>query len=382
MATIEACETKAGKRYRVRYRTPDRRQTDKRGFKTKRDAEAFAATVEVEKLTGSYVSPSAGRITFGEVAEQWIAGKVNLSASTASRYRSALDVHILPEFETKPIADLTRERLRKWVSKMVETSSAATVRKNVGVLSQILDQAVQDSRLVSNPAAGLDLPKLEHEERRYLTVHQVDLLAKAADKNALFVYVLAYCGLRFGEAAALTVADVNLERRRLRIHRSATVVDSKIVVSSTKSNQARDVPVPGFVVDLLRERVKGRSPDALVFPDTRGGHLRAGNVRRRWWDKAVKATAVPEGLTPHELRHTAASLAITAGANIKTLQRMLGHSSAALTLDRYGHLFDDDLGMIADRLHDLARSGSRSQGSSDKCGQDVGTNEKEPPSQT
>ncbi|MBM4640922.1 tyrosine-type recombinase/integrase [Rhodococcus hoagii] len=175
------------------------------------------------------------------MAELWIAGKVNLSASTASRYRSALDVHILPEFETKPIADLTRERLRKWVSKMVENSSAATVRKNVGVLSQILDQAVQDSRLVSNPAAGLDLPKLEHEERRYLTVHQVDLLAKAADKNALFVYVLAYCGLRFGEAAALTIADVNLERRRLHIHRSATVVDSKIVVSSTKSNQARDV---------------------------------------------------------------------------------------------------------------------------------------------
>ncbi|MBM4653883.1 tyrosine-type recombinase/integrase [Rhodococcus hoagii] len=134
---------------------------------------------------------------------------------------------------------------------------------------------------MSNPAAGLDLPKLEHEERRYLTVHQVDLLAKAADKNALFVYVLAYCGLRFGEAAALTIADVNLERRRLHIHRSATVVDSKIVVSSTKSNQARDVPVPGFVVDLLRERVKGCSPDALVFADTRSGYLRAGNVRRR-----------------------------------------------------------------------------------------------------
>lgn len=378
MATIESYETKAGKRYRVRYRTPDRRQTDERGFKTKQDAEAFAATVEVEKLTGSYVSPSAGRITLGEVAELWIAGKVNLSASTASRYRSALDVRILPTFRTKPIADLTRERLRRWVSEMSATSSAATVRKNVGVLSQILDQAVQDSRLVSNPASGLDLPKLEHEGGRYLTVHQVDLLAKAADRNALFVYVLAYCGLRFGEAAALTVADVNLERRRLRIHRSATVVDSKIVVSTTKSNQARDVPVPGFVVDLLRMRVKNCSPDALVFPDTRGGYLRAGNVRRRWWDKAVKTTAVPEGHAARAAAH--GGVAGDPGANIKTLQRMLGHSSAALTLDRYGHLFDDDLGMIADRLHDLARPGSDSQDSSGECGQNVGTNEKEPPS--
>ncbi|MGO4202955.1 tyrosine-type recombinase/integrase [Rhodococcus sp. TAF43] len=148
---------------------------------------------------------------------------------------------------------------------------------------------------------------------------------------------------------------------------------------STKSNQARDVPVPGFVVDLLRERVESCSPDALVFPDSRGGYLRAGNVRRRWWDKAVKATAVPEGLTPHELRHTAASLVITAGANIKTLQRMLGHSSAALTLDRYGHLFDD-LGMIAKRLHNLARPGSESSDSSAECAQNVPSNEKEPPS--
>lgn len=355
MATIEPYETAAGRRYRVRYRTPDRRQTDKRGFKTKRDAEAFAATVEVQKLTGSYIAPSAGRITFGEVAEEWISAKVNLSKSTTARYRSALDVHILPSFMSVPIADVTRERLRRWVARMSETSSAATVQKNVSVVSQILAQAVTDSRILANPAVGLDLPRIDHEERRYLTAQQVSLLANAAEKNALFVYVLAYCGLRFGEAAALTALDVNLDRSRLRVHRSATVVDSKIVVSTTKSNQARDVPVPGFLLEMLSKRIEGRPDDGLVFPDSRGGYLRSNNVRRRWWDKAVKASAVPQGLTPHELRHTAASLAITAGANIKTLQRILGHTSAALTLDRYGHLFDDDLGMVAECLDNLAR---------------------------
>ncbi|MCD2117782.1 site-specific integrase [Rhodococcus pyridinivorans] len=238
---------------------------------------------------------------------------------------------------------------------MTATSSAATVRKNVSVVSQILDQAVTDSRIVTSPATGLDPPRIHHEERRYLTAEQVSQLAKAAGENALFVYVLAYCGLRFGEAAALTVSDVNFERRRMRIHRSVTVVDSRIVVSGTKSNQARDVPVPGFLLAMLHDRLKGMPEDALVFPASRGGYLRANNVRRRWWDKAVKASGVPEGLTPHELRHTAASLAITAGANIKTLQRMLGHASAALTLDRYGHLFDDDLGMVAESLDKLAR---------------------------
>ncbi|MDV2477848.1 site-specific integrase [Rhodococcus zopfii] len=222
-------------------------------------------------------------------------------------------------------------------------------------MSQILDQAVEDSRIVSNPAAGLDLPRIDHEERRYLTPHQVDILAKAAEHHAVLVYTLAYCGLRFGEAAALTVADVNLDRDRLRIHRSATVVDGKIVVSSTKSNKGRDVPLPQFLADMLAEHIGHHAADALVFPDSRGGHMRSNNVRRRWWDRAVKASGVPEGLTPHELRHTAASLAISAGASIKAVQRMLGHSSAALTLDRYGHLFDDDLGMVAQRLHNLAR---------------------------
>ncbi|MEE2035237.1 tyrosine-type recombinase/integrase [Rhodococcus chondri] len=239
---------------------------------------------------------------------------------------------------------------------MSEKLSASTTRTNVLVLSQVLDQAVQDSRIVSNPWDGLDLPKLEHKDRRYLSFEQVDLLAEAAGNNSVLVYVLAYCGLRFGEAAALTIADVNLERR-LRIHRSATVVNSKIVVSSPKANQARDVPLPRFLADLLEERIEGKAPADLLFPDPRGGHMRVGNVRRRWCDAAVKESGVPEGLTLHELRHTAASLAITVGANIKTLQRMLGHASAALTLDRYGHLFDDDLGMVADQLDKLARPG-------------------------
>lgn len=355
MATVSSYETGAGKRWEVRYRTPERRTTRKRGFTSKRQAQDFAATVEVEKITGSYVAPSAGRISFGDVAEKWIASKVNLSESTAARYRSALDVHLLPRFKTTPLADVTRERLRIWVADMAENRSASTTRTNVMVMSQILDQAVQDSRIVSNPCDGLDLPKLEHQERRYLTFEQVDLLAKAAGDHGLLVYVLGYCGLRFGEAAALTVSDVNVGRARLRIHRSATVVNSKIVVSSTKSNKGRDVPVPRFLVDMLTEHIDGKSAAELLFPDSRGGYMRAGNVRRRWWDAAVKESGVHEGLTLHEMRHTAASLAITAGANIKTLQRMLGHASAALTLDRYGHLFDDDLGMVADQLDKLAR---------------------------
>jgi integrase len=89
-----------------------------------------------------------------------------------------------------------------------------------------------------------------------------------------------------------------------------------------------------------------RADDELLFPSRRGGYLSVGEVR--WvFDPAAKAVSV-DGLTPHELRHTCASLAIAAGANVKVLQTVLGRKTATLTLDRYGHLFPDDLGRIAD----------------------------------
>jgi integrase len=81
--------------------------------------------------------------------------------------------------------------------------------------------------------------------------------------------------------------------------------------------------------------------------------LRVGNFQRRVFDAAAREADL-EGLTPHELRHTAASLAVSAGANVKAVQRLLGHASAAMTLEVYSGLFDDDLDAVADRLDQAA----------------------------
>ena len=89
--------------------------------------------------------------------------------------------------------------------------------------------------------------------------------------------------------------------------------------------------------------------------------MRVDNVRRRWWGRAVRDSGMPTGLSPHELRHSAASMAITAGASIKVVQKMLGHKSATLTLDRYGHLYQDELQNVADRLDSLHASAERAQ---------------------
>jgi integrase len=109
------------------------------------------------------------------------------------------------------------------------------------------------------------------------------------------------------------------------------------------------VPIPKFLADELDALKAGKGPKDLLFTGDRGGVLRNGNFRRDVFDHAAREAGL-DGLTPHELRHTAASLAVSAGANVKAVQRMLGHASAAMTLDVYAGLFDDDLDGLADRM--------------------------------
>jgi integrase len=165
----------------------------------------------------------------------------------------------------------------------------------------------------------------------------------------VLVLVLAFWGLRWGEVAALKVGRLDLLRRRLTVAETLSEVGGKLVWCTPKSHAARSVPIPKFVVDQLGRVTTKLSPDDLVFTTWRGKPLRNLNFRRDVFDPAARDAGL-EGLTPHELRHTAASLMVSAGANVKAVQRALGHKSAAMTLDVYSGLFDDDLDGVAARL--------------------------------
>jgi integrase len=228
------------------------------------------------------------------------------------------------------------------------------------VLAGILDVAVRDGRIRANPARGLsNLPRHEWTpRRRYLTHEQVFRLAAAVrdEVRQTLILTLAYTGIRWGEAVALTVSDVDLSRRRLWIYRTATEVEGHIHIGAPKSWQARSVPFPEFLAPRLAARIWGRDGIALLFPAASGGFLpRPDTALRRpsWWNNALRDAGL-DHLTPHALKHTAASLAVSAGANVKALQRMLGHKSAAMTLDTYADLFEDDLNAVAERLHERA----------------------------
>jgi integrase len=153
---------------------------------------------------------------------------------------------------------------------------------------------------------------------------------------------------------ALTVAQCDLLRSRLIVDRSLVDINGVLSLGTTKSGRRREVPVSRFLRDDLAVQLAGKDPGDIVFAAPRGGYLRNANFRRGSFDRAALAAGL-DGLVPHELRHTAASLSIRSGANIKVVQTMMGHASATMTWDLYGHLYDDDLDSVAERL-DSART--------------------------
>ncbi|WP_378144790.1 tyrosine-type recombinase/integrase [Cnuibacter sp. UC19_7] len=359
MATISSYQTAAGKRYRVRYRTPDHRQTDKRGFKSKKDAELFAASIEIKKATGEFIDAAAGRVTMTALGADWIATQSHLKPSSFRPVEIAWRLHVEPRWGSRRVGDIRHSEVQTWVSELTSAGkSATTVLLSYGVLASILDVAVRDRRLPSNPARNVKLPRKLKREHRYLTHAQVIALADNAGDRRALVLLLAYTGLRWGEAIGLRVKDVDLVRRRVTVSENAVEVDGQIIVGTPKTHKRRQVPFPRFMVGLLREAIKGKGRDALVFSDAYGFHLRRTRVSTgsRSWFKTALEHAGLEPMTLHDLRHTAASLSIASGANVKAVQRMLGHASAAMTLDTYADLFDDDLDVLAARLDEAAAS--------------------------
>ena len=168
--------------------------------------------------------------------------------------------------------------------------------------------------------------------------------------------------------AALRVRDIDLGRGRIRVERSASKVNSKTIIGTTKTHASRSVAVSSSVLKLLAPAMVGKSPDELLWSRPDGQPMRPPTTTH-WFSAAVKRCQAADKefprVTVHELRHTAASLMIASGANVKTVQAQLGHKSATMTLDQYGHLFPDDLDDVADKMDNLVS----------ECAQNVPTKE-------
>ena len=237
------------------------------------------------------------------------------------------------------LGDVAHGDIQTWVAQLASKQSPAQrVRKAHRVLSLILAHAVNDGRLARNPARAVNLPRVVRAERHYLTHLQVAWLADACatppdvskhrrlderenPSARLIVFFLAYTGVRWGELAALKVGRLDLRRRRALIAESVTEVASELVWGTPKGHARREVSLPEFLVAELADHVQGKGPDDLVFSGSRGAGVLRGKVFRRSCFNAAAAEIGMTGSSPHELRHTAASLAIAAGADVKSFSR-------------------------------------------------------------
>lgn len=366
MASIQKVTTAGDAvRWRVRFRTPDGSSREK-WFPRRVDAEQWLTSMEHSKLIGGFADPKLGRRTFGEWWGAWRSTRVDLRPSTVARDDAYYRNHIQARFSRVQLARIDRTMLREWVAELSASGLApATVHKCAQLMNGAL-RAAQDERLIAaNPADRLPLPKVEAEPMLFCTPEQVATLAESIDdRYRVWVYTAAYSGLRVGELAGLRREQVDLMRRRIDVVRTATEVRGTIFEGPPKTRAGRrSVPIPAPVIDLLAGHCADSGPDDLVFTAPGGGHLRANAFRRRFFIPAAVAAGLGAierregadrasygGLRIHDLRHTAVTFWIAAGASVKEVATWAGHSSVATVLDRYGHLLPGQEDRVTEAL--------------------------------
>jgi len=349
------------KPWRVRYRDPMGRERS-RSFARKADADRFLATVQADLIRGDWTDPRLSKITIQEWAERWLRTKSHLKPKTLAGYRSNLHAHVLPAFGRYQLRHVDRMAVEEWMADLQASGLGPSgVRQARQVLNSMLALAVGASYLAANPVDRVRNPRQPEPQMLFLDADQVERLAGSIrEPYGTLVYLLAYGGLRWGEAAALRRGRCDLVRSRIEVAESVSEAGGELHFGPTKNHRSRIVGIPGFLRDLLDTHLDQHvpdEPDALVFTSPQGAPLRNSNFRRQVWYTAVEQAGLPEGLRIHDLRHTCASLLIAAGANPKAVQAHLGHSSISVTMDRYTHLFPSDVDDLIRRLTDIrARS--------------------------
>ena len=328
-----------GRGLRYRVRKPGH---PTKSFRTRREAERHWASILHQPTR-----PVADTTTVGELVEAWLAGKAGLSPRGQRACTDAAD-HVLRRWDAVPAIEVRRSEVQAWLAGITvergprgdrrrAPASASLLAKIKQAMSGAMEVAVEQGIIEANPCAKVSVPAESARDARYLTVAELRRIIDALDEEwRPLAWLLGTMGLRIGEATQLLVGDVDQARRRVRV-RGRT----------TKTRRGRDVPIPAAVFAMLD---LDRPGDVPLFTTPRGFGVDVRNFRRVWTGAAA---SVQIACTVHDLRHTAASLAIASGADVKSVQAMLGHATATMTLDRYGHLWDDRLDDVAARMDGL-----------------------------
>ena len=333
----------AGLRWMGRYVDDEGKERTK-SFARKVDARAWLDEQSAALTMGTWVDPTRASITFSTYFEQWAEAKVwRTPGSRAAAEQAAASV----TFGSVPMARLDETHLQAWVRAMVDDGLAAnTVNARVGQVRGVLRQAMRGRRrvLAFDPTDGLSLPEAPKRLRIPTPDEVRHLLGAAPAQYRAAVALGAFAGTRDGEARGMRVSDVLFLQREVNIARQAGrsydgVRDDE---AAPKRGSARTIAVSQRLTDLLAvhvaEQLTGEGPDRWLFPGRGDAPISASSMNRHW---ATARSGLDWPMHFHDLRHFFASGLIAAGCDVKTVQMALGHKSAALTLDTYGHLWPD-----------------------------------------
>jgi integrase len=251
-------------------------------------------------------------------------------------YERALRLRLLPALGAHKLADIRRADLQRLVGRwLTQDLDPSTIRNTIIAARAIYRTALANEHVAMNPTTGLALPAVRGKRERVASPREAAALIDALPEQDQALWAtFFYAGLRLGEARALRWQDVDLPAGVIRVERGWDPVEGPIEPKSSAGR--RVVPITSAVRTQLVARKLAAGRNTLVFARGNGNAFDPSTMiaraRRAW----TQAKLTP--LTPHEARHTYASLMIAAGVNAKTLSTYMGHANIAITLDRYGHL--------------------------------------------
>ena len=295
-----------------------------------------------------------GKYTVGQWLDEWFDAyaKVKVRASSHQTYKGYIENHIKPNIGDIPIEKLTSLRLQKFYRKLLTEGrvpriesenqpkglSAKTVRNIHQVISSAMSMAVKHKLILSNPAEGCELPKVEHREMRTIPAEQLGAFLREAKESGVYelYYLDLATGLRRGELLGLKWDDIDLNQGVIHVRRQVYRIDGEVREVPLKTKHSyRNISISKDAVELLRE-MKTRRVSEYVFPSPTGGPISPDSVLHML-HRVLKRAGLP-AVRFHDLRHTFATLALQNGVDIKTVSGMLGHFSAGFTLDTYAHV--------------------------------------------